>query len=98
MASMPYLKYSFYATLPTVNLKRNEHYLKAFGENLRKLRKKQGLSMMQLAFEAEIEYSQIAKIERGLINTTISTAYTLATALNLKPEELFKFDYSPKDK
>ena len=52
---------------------------------------------MQPAFEAQIEYSQIAKIERGFINTAISTAYTLALAF-IKPEELFKFDYSPKDK
>lgn len=72
---------------------RNIAYCKAFGENLRKLRKKKGLTMMELAFEADIEYSQIAKIERGVSNTTISTVQLLASALDVKPIELFRFNY-----
>lgn len=72
---------------------RNIAYCKAFGENLRKLRKKKGLTMMELAFEADIEYSQIAKIERGVSNTTISTVQLLASALDIKPIELFRFNY-----
>ena len=48
--------------------------------------------MMELAFEADIEYSQIAKIERGLSNPTISTVHVIAKALNIKPIELFRFD------
>lgn len=47
--------------------------------------------MMELAFEADIEYSQIAKIERGISNPTISTVYGLAKALNIQVIELFKF-------
>lgn len=81
-----------------VNKIRNEAYLKAFGENLRKIRKSTGMTMMDLAFEAEIEYSQIAKIEKGLINTTISTVYQLSTAMKVKAEDLFQFSFSPKDK
>ncbi|MDP1811742.1 MAG: helix-turn-helix transcriptional regulator [Sediminibacterium sp.] len=72
---------------------RDIDYCKSFGENLRKIRKKKGLTMMELAFEADIEYSQIAKIERGVSNTTISTAYRLANALEIKPFELFRFEY-----
>jgi transcriptional regulator with XRE-family HTH domain len=79
-----------------VNKTRNEKYLKAFGDHLRKLRQKKGITMMQLAFEADIEYSQIAKIERGLSNATISTILLLATALNVKPAELFEFNFPPK--
>jgi transcriptional regulator with XRE-family HTH domain len=79
-----------------VNNTRNERYLKAFGDHLRKVRKKQGITMMQLAFEADIEYSQVAKIERGLSNTTVSTVYLLAQALDVKPAELFEFNFPPK--
>jgi transcriptional regulator with XRE-family HTH domain len=68
----------------------------AFGENLRKLRKKKGFTMISLAFAADIEYSQIARIERGVSNPTISTVYLLAKALGLKPIELFRF-YFPSD-
>jgi|GEM_PF-884207 len=84
--------------IANVNKTRNEAYLKAFGEHLRKLRRKQGLTMMELAFEADIEYSQIAKIERGVINTTISTAHNLAAALEIHPHELFLFNVPPKAK
>lgn len=49
--------------------------------------------MMELAFEADIEYSQIAKIERGVSNPTISTIYLLASALETKPIELFRFGF-----
>ena len=75
-----------------MNKTRDIEYCKAFGENLRKIRTKKGLTMMELAFEADIEYSQIAKIERGLSIPTISTTYILAKALDLKPVELFSFD------
>ena len=78
------------------NKTRNEQYLKAFGEHLRKVRKQRGITMMQLAFEADIEYSQIAKIERGLSNATISTVQLLAIALGVKPAELFDFPFPPK--
>jgi len=76
-----------------VSKTRNIKYCKAFGENLRKIRKKKGLTMMELAFEADIEYSQIAKIERGVSNTTISTVHLLAKALEVKPIELFRFNF-----
>lgn len=79
-----------------VNNSRNSKYLKAFGENFRKIRKEKGMTMMQLAYEAVVEYSQIAKIERGLLNTTISTVQILAQALDVKSAELFQFNFPPK--
>lgn len=79
-----------------MNNTRNEAYLKAFGDHLRKLRKKQGMTMMELAFEADIEYSQVAKIERGLVNTTISTTLILAQSLKVKPADLFQFTFPAK--
>lgn len=81
-----------------VNKTRHNEYVKAFGENLRKIRSSKGFTMMQLAFEADIEYSQIAKIERGVTNTTISTAYRLSNALSIPVHELFRFEFPPKAK
>lgn len=74
-----------------VNYKHNEAYCKAFGLQLRKIRQSKGLSMRGLAKEADIEYSQLSKIERGVINTTISTVYTLAQALDTPVKEFFDF-------
>jgi len=83
----------FFSEFAGVNFKRNDLYLKAFGSNLRKLRTQAGSSMVALALEADIEYSQIAKIELGKINTTISTVWLLAKALNISPEILFRFHF-----
>jgi transcriptional regulator with XRE-family HTH domain len=74
-----------------VNYKYNEAFCKAFGKQVRKLREKKGISMRQFAVHADIEYSQLSKIERGVINTTISTAYAIAEALDVEVHDLFKF-------
>ena len=74
-----------------VNYKYSEQYCLAFGNQLRKVRQGKGLSMRQLAAEADMEYSQLSKIERGVTNTTISTVHALATALEVHAKELFDF-------
>lgn len=73
---------------------RNISYLKAFGENIRKLREQRNLSQEVLCDLAELSKNQIGNIERGEVNTTISTAYAIAKALNLEVSELFQFPFS----
>jgi len=64
-----------------------------FGDNLRKIRKRKKLSQENLAYDANIPISQVGRIERGEINTTISTIFALSKALELKhPKELFDFE------
>jgi len=75
-----------------MNFKRNEQYIKTFGDHLRKVRKEKRLSQEELAHKAGLTLSQVGRIERGVINTSISTVYTLAEALEIKPKELFSFD------
>jgi ribosome-binding protein aMBF1 (putative translation factor) len=41
------------------------------GMNIRRLRLEKKLSMEKVSLESGIEYSQISRIERGIINTTI---------------------------
>lgn len=67
-------------------------YVKAFGEYLRALRKKHDLSQEQLANDADIPISQVGRIERGEVNTTLSTMKALSKALNIHITELFGFD------
>lgn len=74
-----------------INVK-NKEYIAAFGENLKRLRKKADLSQEDLANDADIPLSQVGRIERGELNTTISTVYVLANALNLDVSDLFKFN------
>jgi transcriptional regulator with XRE-family HTH domain len=54
--------------------------------------------MREFALQADMEYSQLSKIERGVINTTISSAYNIAEALEVSVKELFDFKISKQRK
>ncbi len=71
---------------------RDNGFLKRFGENLRRLRELKGLSQEELYFKANLSKNQVGNIERGEVNTTISTANALAQALRVDLPELFQFD------
>jgi len=79
-----------------INVK-DKNFTILFGKNLRKLRKSKKLSQENLAYDANIPISQVGRIERGEINTTISTVYAISKALNLShPKELFDFELENK--
>lgn len=63
--------------------------LRNFGNNLRRIRKEKDLSMEALANLAEIELSQIFRIETGKINPKLTTILTIARTLGINPKELF---------
>ena len=64
-------------------------FLKNFGEKLRNIRKEKGFSQFQLAIESGIPKTQIGRIERAEINTTLKTIFKLSKALDIEPDELF---------
>lgn len=74
-----------------INVK-NKKFIQSFGKNLKRIRKEASLSQEDLANDADIPLSQVGRIERGEVNTTISTVYVLAEALNIKVADLFNFD------
>jgi transcriptional regulator with XRE-family HTH domain len=63
-----------------------------FGENLRNIRLAKGFTQEQLANELGIEISQISRIERGVINTSVSTLYCISLILNVTVSAFFDFD------
>ena len=67
-------------------------YIVEFGKNLRRVRQSKGLSMENLAYDAEIEYRQLGRIERGEINTTIISLLKIAKVLNVDIKMLFDFE------
>ncbi len=71
-----------------INVK-NKKLLKAFGLRLKALRLARNLSQEQLANLDDIPLSQIGRIERGEINSTISTGFALAVALEIELNELY---------
>ena len=75
-----------------LNVKKNEDilFLKALGENVRKFRKDKGLSQAKLSNELGMEISQISRIERGVVNTSILNLKKIATLLNISLKDLFE--------
>lgn len=60
------------------------------GQNLKRLRLANGLSMQALANLAEIEKSQIVRIENGQVDARISSLVVLSHALNAEIVDFFK--------
>jgi len=58
--------------------------------NVRKYRLDKNLSQEALANLAGIEYSQVSRLERGLLNTSVSVIFALANALDLEPSKLIE--------
>jgi transcriptional regulator with XRE-family HTH domain len=60
-----------------------------FGKRLRNLRTERNYTQQQLADELNIEVSQVSRIERGIINTSVTTVYSISKILQINPGELF---------
>jgi transcriptional regulator with XRE-family HTH domain len=74
-----------------VNTSEENKFLIAFGKNLRLIRKTKGFTQQNLANDLGIEISQISRIERGIINTSVLNTYKIAKALNIEVKDLFNF-------
>ena len=69
---------------------RNQKFLNRLAKNLKEARKKRDLSQEELAYKAGLTLSQIARIETGKINTSVSTLYVILKALGADANELFE--------
>ena len=65
---------------------------KGFGNGVRKIRITKGLTQEQLANELNVEVSQISRIERGVINTSVVMLYQLSSILAVNISEFFEFE------
>lgn len=68
-----------------------ESFILNLGIHIRQLRDKKNMSQQDLANDSGITKSQIARIERAEINTTVKTLIKIANALEIEPKELLNF-------
>lgn len=73
--------------------KKTDKFLKAFGENLRRIRKEKGMSQSTLAVKTGLSENYIGNIERAEYNPTVGTIHIIADTLKIEPAELFNFKY-----
>jgi len=57
---------------------------------LKELRVKKGYSQESLAIECDLDRTYISLLERGLRQPTISTLFTIASALEVTPSSIVK--------
>lgn len=60
-----------------------------FGKNVKRQRLRRGLTIEALADDAQLSYSYVGEIERGLRNPTLRIVGALAAVLMVEPAELF---------
>lgn len=77
--------------MPTPN-PRDQLAIDKLGQNVRKYRTLNGLTIVKLSEACDVEYTTISKIERGILNTSVSMIVILARALNIKPSQLLEED------
>lgn len=69
--------------------KKEKQILIDFGKRLKSIRIDKNFTQEQLAFTIGAEISQISRIERGVINTSLLSLMKIAEALDISPKELF---------
>jgi len=67
----------------------NIDFLILFGSNLKIIRESKGLTQAQLAIDCCFDVSVISRIERGVVNTSLSNLNTIANALNISLKDFF---------
>jgi transcriptional regulator with XRE-family HTH domain len=70
---------------------KKEEFVQRVGHSIRNIREQRNLTLEKLALEAGIEYSQLSRIEKGKINTSIYSTYSIAKALGISMTEIFLF-------
>jgi len=73
-------------------VKNNKHndIVKLFGKNVRRLRLMRNKTQEELAEDIGISQVQIARIENGVINTSIVNFFLICEVLKVKPSEFFE--------
>ena len=63
-----------------------------FGTNVRRIRKRGGLSQAGLALKLGVDRAHVSSMERGLQNVTLLTLWQVSEALDVEPAELLARD------
>jgi len=71
-----------------MTLSKNE-VSKILGAKIRTIRNAKQLTIEKVAFDADMEYTQLSRIEHGKINTSIYHIYKISRSLDVKILDIF---------
>ena len=72
------------------DFEKSKNIILKIGKRIRKRRISMGWTMMDLSYEAETDYRQIGRIERGETNFTIGTLVKISGVIGITLKELVK--------
>lgn len=70
--------------------RRNERAISVLANNIRKYRIEKSLTITGLANMVGVDYSQIGRMERGVVNANVSIIFAIAEALEIPPAKLLE--------
>ncbi len=70
----------------------NHEHMERFGEKLHTLRKRQGLSQIQLSDILGVDYSYVGKMERGERSPNVTMIFKIAEIFDVTPNHLMLDD------
>lgn len=73
-------------------LKDNDFLIK-LGTRIREIRKEKDITQEVLANNIDVDISQISRLERGILNGSISLIKEISLYLKIDLKELFDFEY-----
>jgi len=73
-----------------ISHRRNEKAIMTLANNIRKYRIEKGMTIQELANLLDVDYSQIGRMERGVVNPSISIIFDIAQILGIHPSEFLK--------
>lgn len=68
--------------------RRNERAISTLATNIKKYRLEKNLTIQELANLLDVDYSQIGRMERGVVNPNVSIIFDIANVLNIEPSLL----------
>ena len=70
--------------------RRNEEAIATLAHNIRKHRTERKLTITELANQVGVDYSQIGRMERGVVNPTVSIIFDIAKVLQIPASKLLE--------
>lgn len=70
----------------------SDHLQQEFGERIRNLRKRKGLSQEEFSFECNLDRTYVSQVEQGRRNISLQNIKAMADALDISMGELFASD------